>query len=315
MRYFFAIALMLVSIHTSAGAPPNEIWVTGSDSLQDAFTIWRDAYQAENKLISIQLHTISTNDKLVLKTLKGDFYICAMIRPASEKTLMLADTDALCLRIASNAFYIYVHPENPALGISLEQLCRMYARDPGRDLLAQDGQVLSKAIGLPIDKWKQLDLPKLALEWQDRPVRCLGLVQTSAAARIFSELAMGGRPFREEFQFLPGTSAIVHEVNNDDQAIGFARTGFLPANIRILPVSVLKGQPLIVPGLDTIRDESYPLAHACYVYVKKNPDEKVRKFLEFILSAKGQNLLIENRSQFTPLSDERRAAELKKLEK
>ncbi|WP_205590042.1 hypothetical protein [Sphingomonas paeninsulae] len=62
-------------------------------------------------------------------------------------------------------------------------------------------------------------------------------------------------------------------VGDDKCGVTFASAGFVDAKTRLVPIAAEKGQPYVMPTLETVRDGSYPLALEVYAYADQLPDQ------------------------------------------
>ena len=90
----------------------------------------------------------------------------------------------------------------------------------------------------------------------------------------------------------------------DSYALAIANPAQSVDGLKLLAVSEDSGKPFILPSAASITDGTYPLARRTYAFIKhkhgSRMDPKVRSFLEFVLSSKGQSLLAIDRG-YLPL--------------
>jgi phosphate transport system substrate-binding protein len=116
----------------------------------------------------------------------------------------------------------------------------------------------------------------------------------SGTALLFSERVLGARGDGGIAQPMPTNEAVITEVASQPWAIGYTSLGALQkARSRVKTVALQSSmQALAVPPTpETIRDQSYPLARILHLYTALEPTRVVRDFIDYCLSARGQELV------------------------
>ena len=225
-----------------------------------------------------------------------------------------------------------VNKDNPLKALSLEQLDGILGtqRTGG-----WDGTTWSTAAARGpennIRQWGQLGLTG---EWADKPIHPYGSDVTISNWNdlIQHEAFHGGTKWnpalKENYradisQKAKGKNAdarIIEGVLNDRYAIGFMFQRVINrmhADVRVLPLSVKTGGPLVAPSAQSFFDGTYPLRNGAYFYLNRVPGQPLslreKEFVRFVLSRQGQQIIAANRL-FIPMNAEQVARELKKLE-
>jgi ABC-type phosphate transport system substrate-binding protein len=63
-----------------------------------------------------------------------------------------------------------------------------------------------------------------------------------------------------------------------------------PRTKRLSPWPWARG-PYVGPSIETVRDESYPIARGLYIYTAGEPQGAVQTYLAWIMSAEGQEIV------------------------
>jgi phosphate transport system substrate-binding protein len=87
---------------------------------------------------------------------------------------------------------------------------------------------------------------------------------------------------------LQASSTTIWEQLVEEMPEAFASDGFGSARKRNVKMLKVNG---VAPTKENIVSGKYPLRRPLYIVVKKNPKPEVRRFVEFILSKKGQKLI------------------------
>jgi len=163
--------------------------------------------------------------------------------------------------IALDAIAIIVYPENHFIDrIQSETLKRIYT-------------------GF-ITNWRELG-------GDDKPLVAISRDTNSGTFEIFNEHILKGEEMAPEVLRLVSNRPILDEVSRNSNAIGYVGFGYLTRNIKAL---ILDG---IEPTYENVRNGLYPLSRNLYLYTSQQPEGAVKRFIDFILSDKGQNIIEE----------------------
>jgi phosphate transport system substrate-binding protein len=203
--------------------------------------------------------------------ISGDADLASASRPllAEEVASISAQTGTLgvSVRTARDALSVYLHPANPVRDLTLLQVKGLFS---GR-----------------VGSWHKLG-------GVDQPIRLLVRPPNSGSHRLFQQLVLADEPFGQGAETLPTTEAIVNAVREDPTATGFGGLAWGPD---LVHVSV-DGQ---APTRENIRNGRYPLARYLYLHAVAPPRGWPGRFVEYVLSPKGQAIIDE--VGFVPLWD------------
>ncbi|MDD3180210.1 MAG: substrate-binding domain-containing protein [Opitutaceae bacterium] len=198
---------------------------------------------------------------------------------------------------------VYVNAANPLDRITLTQLDAIYSRERRR--------------GHPngITTWGDLGLTG---EWEDQPIRIYGRTLRDEVAWHFKHVVMFDGAFRTGYvQPGKGTSVdIIDRLGNDPY--GIAYSGFTYQTDMVKALALAGPDGVYVSGSnETIANGTYPLSRPLYLYVNRVPGRPLslltREFLLFVLSKRGQELVMENKA-YLPMPADLVTRERAKLE-
>ena len=144
--------------------------------------------------------------------------------------------------------------------------------------------------------------------WKDVGGADVGIIvaareTTSGTGEYFLEniVRLGNKESQDEYSdkclFLQGNAAIVAQVSGNENVIGYIGLGYLKeAGDTVNAVKIKKDSSgsAISPGVETVKDRSYPISRELYVYADGNKmTEIAQAYLDFILSADGQQIGID----------------------
>jgi len=177
---------------------------------------------------------------------------------ASSRELVAKEKDLVEIPIAWDGIAVVVHPANPLQELSSAQL---------RDIFAGK-----------IRDWGQLGLPP-------HPIHLITREEGSGTRETFEHKVMG------KLEIFPG--ALVQDSNgsvreivaNDRHALGYISVGLVDHRVKALTIDG------VAPTRENIRTHKYKLARRFLLVCRTHPEGRVKDFVDFILSARGQSLL------------------------
>ncbi|MBE0691156.1 MAG: substrate-binding domain-containing protein [Anaerolineae bacterium] len=170
--------------------------------------------------------------------------------------------------VGQDALTILIHPSNPVVGISLDELRTIYA---GR-----------------IQRWD-------AVGGNDEPIIVVARDESSGMRAEFEALVMGGRATSPAAQVVPSNQAMAETVARLPGAIGYGSLSDLSSQVSALPING------VTPSSDTVYDRTYPLRLTLYVVGRTEPREDLpdmRAFIGWVQSPAGQAVVAQ---RYTPL--------------
>lgn len=110
----------------------------------------------------------------------------------------------------------------------------------------------------------------------------------------FKNYAMNRRDYSRKSQKMAGNEQIVREVAANENAIGYVGLAYSKAEgIKVLKING------ILPSVETVHDKTYPISRPNFFYTNGNSYGNQRKFVDFVLSEEGQEIV--RRVGFVPL--------------
>ncbi|MCD6127738.1 MAG: phosphate ABC transporter substrate-binding protein [Methanomicrobia archaeon] len=164
--------------------------------------------------------------------------------------------------IAYDGIAIVVHPSNPVENLTKQQLQDIYA---GK-----------------ITNWKEIG-------GEDREIVVVTRAEGSGTRDTFIELVMNKGKVEETSRALqkPSNGAVKATVAGNESAIGYIGLGYVDDTVK--PVKINN----ILPSSETVKNGTYPISRALYMYTKGEPSGVTKDFIDFILSDEGQNIVEE----------------------
>ncbi len=260
-----AIAGLGTAPASHAGRP---IAVKGSDTMVILGQRWAEQYmnQVPGQIVMVTGGGSGTG---IAALINGTTDICQSSRPMkSDEKLKLRDryqTLGQEIAVAKDGLSVYLAESNPVQQLSLDQLRAIY-----------QGQVTN---------WKQVG-------GKDATIVLYGRENSSGTYVFFKDNVLGGRDFSPRVQTLPGTAAVVNAVAKDPNGIGYGGAAYAKG-VRDCGIKKDAKSPAILPTAAMVKDGSYPLWRHLYFYLRKKPEGETKKFVDWVLSPAGQQIVVQ----------------------
>jgi phosphate transport system substrate-binding protein len=178
--------------------------------------------------------------------------------------------------VAHDGVAVIVNKNNPVDKLTIEDLHRIFTGKAGN--------------------WKQFGGKDLAIVTLSREV-------SSGTYAYFKEqvIHLGNKESTEEFSpqtlLLSSSQAIVEEVSTNEAAVGYLGMGYISDRTKTL--SLGKNGQFYPPDVNNVLNGRYPLSRPLYFYTNGEPRGTIKLFIDFTLSAEGQQQFKE--TGFVPL--------------
>jgi phosphate transport system substrate-binding protein len=196
------------------------------------------------------------------------------IKP-EERQKMEANTGTKPIEfiVGRDALAVYVHKDNPLDAIALEDLAEVYG-DGGE-----------------ITKWSQLGASFSGCRSDE--ITRVSRQSNSGTYVYFREHVLGKRDFKLGSIDQSGSKDVVALVARTPCAIGYSGMGYATDEVKMLSTSRKKDEPAIAPTVETAKSGEYPISRPLYIYTAGEPTGATKAYLEWVMSAKGQRIVLE----------------------
>jgi phosphate transport system substrate-binding protein len=256
----------------------------GSDTLNNLMTLWAESFQAiyPNVHIQIEGKGSSTAPPALIE---GTAQLGPMSREMKsseiDKFEAASGYKPFKIGVSLDALAVFAHKDNPITGLDLRQVDGIFSSTLKRG-------------GNPIETWGQLDMKG---EWASRSVSTYGRNSASGTYGFFKDVALLKGDYKSSVKEQPGSSAVVQGIGSDLYGIGYSGIGYKTSGVKVLNLSVNGGKQYEA-SLENCISGDYPLARLLYIYINKNPVEKLdtltKEFLKFVLSKAGQEIVVKD---------------------
>ena len=105
--------------------------------------------------------------------------------------------------------------------------------------------------------------------------------------------------FSPDTLLMPSSEGISAEVRQNPNAIGYDGLGYVTPDQKVLAVARDADDLYVLPSVETVNDDSYPISRPLYMYTAGEPTGQVKEYLDWLLGD-GQAQVLE--LGFVPLS-------------
>ena len=168
--------------------------------------------------------------------------------------------------VARDAIAVVVHPDNPVQGLTIPQIADIYT---GK-----------------ITNWQEVggnDLPIVLLSRESNSGTYVYFLENVVRQGVKSDLM-----FSPDTLLMPSSEGISNEVRQNPNAIGYDGLGYVTSDQKMLAVSKNDEIPKVLPSVDTVNDDSYPISRPLYMYTAGDPQGVLKVYLDWILGPEGQ---------------------------
>ena len=233
--------------------------MTGSTTVLPIAQKAAEVYMKKNPDVAISVAGTGSGDG-IKAIIDGTADIGNASRDMKSKEVKLAESKGVKPvrhTVALDCIVPVVHPANPVKDLTLAQLKDIYT---GK-----------------IKNWKEVG-------GGDKVVVVISRDSSSGTFEVWNHKVLGKERVRPDAQLQASNGAVAQAVAGNKYAIGYVGIGYL--NDKLKGVSV----DGVIASAKTAMDESYPVARALYMFTKGEPSGEIKKFLDFVKSAEGQEL-------------------------
>ena len=160
--------------------------------------------------------------------------------------------------IARDGVALVVHPSNPVVGLTLEQVRNLFC---GR-----------------VANWKDVG-------GKDGAVRLITREEGSGTREAFAHLVMGKTRIASSALTQPSNGAVKELVKHDPNAIGFMSLGLVGEELKALRVGG------VTASAEDVLNGTYPLVRPFLFVTKGQVSPAAQRFIGYVLSAEAQQML------------------------
>lgn len=246
----------------------------GSDTIVNLALAWAEEYQNLHPDISISVTGggSGTGIASLINRTTDIANASRQIKDEEKENARANGIEPVEFIIARDAIAVVVNPTNPIDRLTLQQISDIFS-----------GKIIN---------WSELG-------GEDRPIVRLSRETNSGTHVYFLEevLRLGQKEnktlFSTDTLLLPSSEGISAEVRQNPNAIGYDGLGYVTEDMKMLAVAKNSDTPYVLPSIDSVNNNTYPIARDLYMYTAGEPTGLVLEYLDWIFTSEAQRIVSE----------------------
>ncbi len=257
--------------------------VIGSNTITPLSSIWAENFMNANSQVSIAVSGPGSGVGIAA-LIDGTTDICQASRKIKDAEIAQAEANGVHpyeIQVATDALSVVVNPANPVNELTFAQLSAIYTNQ--------------------ITNWKEVggnDAPILVLSRDNNSGTFAyfleEVVQMAGMATADKTLQYGG-----DVLMLPSTEEGISQVASNPNAIFYSGLGYLNNTVKALGIKKTAADTAVTPSVETALNGTYPISRPLFYYTNGAPTGVIKAFIDYCLSAEGQQEVLE--AGFVPL--------------
>ncbi len=183
------------------------------------------------------------------------------------------------IQIAIDALAVFVHPDNPTLGLTMQQLDSIFSSTRKRG-------------GPVVRTWNDLGLNDWAV-----PITVYGRNSASGTYGFFKRVVLERGDYLTTVREQPGSSAVVKAVAGDRTGIGYSGVGYVTGGVAMVAIGE-RADTRCLPTYANCVQGVYPVTRPCFILYHRKPgqplDPILREFFFYVLAKDGQDIMVKD---------------------
>lgn len=250
----------------------------GSDTLVNLAQAWAEEYKQVNPQVALAVSGGGSGTGIAA-LINGTVDVANSSRAIKdeERTQAKNNTgkDVKEFIVGMDALAVFVHPSNPLVGLTLEEVACIYGE------------------GGHCTHWHHLRNTIIPGCKDNRIIR-VSRQSNSGTYQYFREAILGkNRDLKLGSMDLSGSRESIDLVEKTPCAIGYSGMGYLNPRVKALCIQKNAEAPCVAPTVETAINKSYPISRELYMYTSGNPSEEVKAYLEWTQSERAHQITIK----------------------
>jgi len=167
--------------------------------------------------------------------------------------------------VAYDALAVIVNPANKVTNLTRQQLEDIFT---GK-----------------ITNWKELG-------GEDMKIVTYSRETSSGTYEFFKTDVLKNKNYMASILSMPATGAVIQSVSQTKGAIGYVGLAYLNKSVKAIHVSY-DGKNFVEPSFANAKNKTYPVVRPLYLYYVKSGEKTVKPFIDYMMSAVGQETVKE----------------------
>ncbi len=264
----------------------------GSDTLVNVAQAWAEHYKDVNPGVAVAVSGGGSGTGIAAM-INGTVDIANASRKMKDKEKKKATEkgqNPVEHIVGFDALAVFMHQDNPADALSIEQLARIFGR------------------GGDATKWSDLGLKVPGCDSDEIVV--VSRQNNSGTYAYFKKAVLKTAAkqgvikkgsFRQGTLDMHGSKDVVDLVEKTPCAIGYSGLAYATDHVKMACVAQETGGTCVSPSVKTASDKSYPIARPLLMYTNGAPTGHIKEYMDWILGDAGQCILLKK--GYAPVRD------------
>jgi len=257
---------------SQANAPQTAIENKGSDTIVNLALAWAEKYQQIHPEVRLSVTGggSGTGISALINHTVDIANASRQIKPEEVAAAQKNGIEPVEHIIARDAIAVIVNPNNPVSQLTLQQVSDIYS---GK-----------------INNWKEVGGEDLEIVRLSR--------ETNSGTHVYfleEVLRLGQKDnktlFAQDTLLLPSSEGITAEVSDNPHAIGYDGLGYITPDVKVIAIAKDPSSAYVLPSIDTVNNNSYPIARDLYMYTIGEPTGAIRTYLDWIMTPEAQAIV------------------------
>lgn len=275
------IGLILLSLFLTACSQKSDVLIIqnkGSDTLVNLAQAWAEEYKNVNPKVALAVSGGGSGTGIAA-LINGTVDIANSSRAMKDEERAEAKQnngqDVKEFIVGMDALAVFVHPNNPLTGMTLEEVACIYGE------------------GGTCTHWSDVR-GTVVKGCKDNKIIRVSRQSNSGTYQYFREAVLGKkRDLKLGSMDLNGSRESIDLVEKTPCAIGYSGMGYLNPRVKAVCISKTADTPCIEPTVKAAIDKSYPISRELYMYTSGNPSAEVQAYLDWTQSDKAHAITIK----------------------
>ena len=279
-----AAAVALLTGFAAQAADRTVIQNKGSDTLVNVAQAWAEHYREVNPEVAIAVSGGGSGTGIAAM-INGTVDIANASRSMKEKELKLAKSkgqNPLEHVVGYDALAVFVHADNPADEMGLDQLAQIFGR------------------GGKATKWADLGIEvpgcgsdEIVVVSRQNNSGTYSYFRSAVLKPAAEQGQIDKGSFRQGTLDMHGSKDVVDLVEKTPCAIGYSGLAYATDHVKMACIAKTAGGDCVSPSVETASDRSYPIARPLFMYTNGEPTGEIKKYMDWIKSDLGQCILLK----------------------
>ena len=250
----------------------------GSDTLVNLAQAWAEEYKNVNPKVALAVSGGGSGTGIAA-LINGTVDIANSSRAIKDEERDEAKknngVDVKEFIVGMDALAVFIHPNNPLTGMSLEETACIYGE------------------GGHCTHWSDIR-GTVVPGCKDNKIIRVSRQSNSGTYQYFREAILGKkRDLKLGSMDLNGSRESIDLVEKTPCAIGYSGMGYLNPRVKAVCISKGEGSPCVQPTVETAIDKSYPISRELYMYTSGTPSPEVKAYLDWTQSEAAREITIK----------------------